>query len=248
MKAFRVVLLFVSLALMTGARSRVRAAASIQFPEEELASESVLPVFDHKVAVKNKNILTAKRWEVGPVASLSLLEPFYNPMSFGLSLTYHFKDVHAFNVYGAYYMEGLNNNGAGLNPIPNTTTNMNLQYAPTPKYALLGEYQYTAFYGKMSLGKDYVMNLMLYGIGGVGAMGVGDSFCPAVDLGLGQKFFFTRNFAVRTDFRFITYYGPDILSKRLDGATSAQPAANFDKKLNYSSVMSLALVFFMPGM
>lgn len=35
-------------------------AAKIQFPDEELAQESVLPVFDDSQAVKNRNVVTEK--------------------------------------------------------------------------------------------------------------------------------------------------------------------------------------------
>jgi hypothetical protein len=41
------------------------ATQNIQFPEEELASESVLPIFDQPVSVKNRAVLTAQRLEVG---------------------------------------------------------------------------------------------------------------------------------------------------------------------------------------
>jgi outer membrane beta-barrel protein len=216
-----------ALALSSLISFRADAADTIEFPDDELASESVLPVFDHAVSVKNRKVLTQSRFEVGPTLGLSLLEPFYNPLSIGLVATYHKTEEHAYNFVATYFMQGLSNNANGLNPIPGTVTpakpagtNMNLQYAPAPKYMLLANYQYTGFYGKLSLGKDAVVNLSVFGLGGIGVMGVGDAFDPAVNIGIGQKLYFSPNLAFRFDFRFIAYQGPDVLSALAPQATS----------------------------
>lgn len=227
-----------------------RAAEVIQFPEEELASESVLPVFDQKVSVKNRNVLTESRFEIGILGGLSLLEPFYNPYSFGLTGGYQFTEEHGVEVLGLFFMQGLSSNGQGLNPIPNKVppTNVNLQYAPAPQYLALANYRYNGFYGKISLAKDFVMHLNMYGLAGVGVIGVGDSVNPILSLGLGEKLYFSPDFALRLDFRFMAYQGPDVLSKRLDTATGVRPASEFGQKMNYVSLLSVGFVYLFPGM
>ena len=40
-------------------------AETIEFPEEELSTESVLPVFDKKVVVRQRAVKTAGRFEIG---------------------------------------------------------------------------------------------------------------------------------------------------------------------------------------
>lgn len=231
------------------------AAETIEFPDDELAPESVLPVFDHPVAVKNQNVLTKGRFEFGPTFGFSLLEPFYNPLNYGAILTYHGSETHGFNLIFTSFLQGLSSNANNLNPIPGTVTsskpggtNVNLQYAPAPKYLLLANYQYTGFYGKISLGKDNVMTLSVFGSAGLGGIAVGDAMDPAFDLGIGQKLYFSPSFALRFDFRFLMYQGPDILSRPLDGVTSVQPASSFSQKLNYSSLLSLSAVYLFPGM
>ena len=121
------------------------ATQNIQFPEEELANESVLPIFDQPVSVKNRSVLTAQRLEVGGGGGYSLSEPFLNPLSVAVMASYHFTEDHAFNLFGLYNLGGLGDNGKKLNPIPGSkdpvtgsVVNANLQYAPQPKYLLLG--------------------------------------------------------------------------------------------------------------
>jgi len=225
----------------------------IEFPEEELANESVLPVFDHPEAVKNRLVPTAKRLELGAFGSFSLTEAFFNPLAIGANVTYHLTEASAINLMGQTYMSGISNYGKQLNPIPGPngqpgTTNLNIQYAPAPKYLLLANYQHTAFYGKISLTKDYVMNLSLYGLVGLGAMGVGDMTAPVLSVGLGQKFYFGSSFAFRFDLREIAYNGPDVLSgPDLNSRTSEASASEFNKKLQFGTLLSAGIVYLLPS-
>ncbi len=228
---------------------------TISFPDSELASESVLPVVDNPVSVKNKNVVNSHRFELGVLGGLSLLEPFYSPWSFGLDLGYHITDEQAINLTGLFFMQGLSNNGNSLNPIPgslspvtNQPISANLQYAPAPKYLIMADYQYTGFYGKISLSKDFVMNLSVYGLVGLGAFGIGDGVYPTLDLGIGQKLYITPNFGIRADFRFVLYQGPDVLSRDLESATTTQPSSSFSNTTLYVSLLSLGVVYLFPGM
>jgi outer membrane beta-barrel protein len=166
-------------------------AETIQFPTEELATESVLPVFDQPTSVKNRVVSLSKRIELGLLMGYALTEPFYNPFQIGGTLSYHINEDHGINFYGATFLQGLSSEASQLNPIPGTIINANLQYAPSPKYLFLANWQYSAFYGKLSLTKDYVMNLHLFGLAGIGMYGIGDASVPVLSVGLGQKFHFT---------------------------------------------------------
>jgi outer membrane beta-barrel protein len=245
-----------ALLVVLGAGAGASAKAEvIQFPDDELANESVLPVFDHPEAVKNRSVLTGKRFEVSVMSGLSLLEPFYNPLSVGATVSYNFNEMHAINLTGLYFMQGLSSNAQNLNPIAGTKSDetpngisANLQYAPSPKYAGLAEYQYTGFYGKISVAKEFVMNLSIYGIGGLGTIQVGDAMHILADAGIGQKLYFTPNFALRVDFRVMAFNGPDLLSLSLSNANDSVPSSQFGTKMNYSSLLSLGAVYLFPGM
>jgi outer membrane beta-barrel protein len=247
-----VVSVFIGLAIAAVVLKPTTARASsdntIEFPDEDLARESVLPVFDHPVDVMNRNVGLRKRFELGPEFGLSLMEPFYSSYNIGGTLSYYFNEESAINIVGTSFLQGLNSNGNGLNPIPGQTVNANLQYAPQPKYFLLANYQFTGFYGKISITKEFVMNLSLYGFAGAGAFGIGDSVNPAVDFGLGQNFYFTKSFALKFDLRFMVYQGPNVVSRPLSAATSTQPSSSFDQTIQYSAYLSAAAVFLLPGM
>ena len=217
----------------------------IEFPEEELAAESVLPVFDNPSVVRARLVKTEGRFELGPMGGYSMSEPFFQSTSYGATGTYHFTEEHGLNILGYAFSQGLNANGQGLNPIPQSdpVVNANLQFAPAPKFLLLGNYQFTGFYGKISLTKDWVMSLHTYALGGIGVIGIGDGVKPAGSIGLGQKFYITPNFALRFDLRFVAYQGPDILSRALYNVTAEQPASSFSDKLNTTSLLGFGAVF-----
>jgi hypothetical protein len=75
----------------------------IEFPEDELATESVLPVFDQPVGVKNRSVNTAHRFELGVEAGYDMTEPFFSPYTIGGSATYHFNEESGLNILGTYF-------------------------------------------------------------------------------------------------------------------------------------------------
>lgn len=224
-------------------------AAVIQFPETELATESVLPVFDQPQSVKLRNVSMSDRFEIGPMAGYSLVEPFYQPYSLGLTMSLHFNEDHGINLLGVGYLGGTSSYANQLNPIPrsNPTENFNAQYGPAPKYLLMASWQYTGFYGKLSLSRESVLNLSLYGLLGIGAYGIGDATAPAFSFGLGQKFYFNKRVAFRADLRFLVYNGPDVTSRSLGSATSVQPSSSFDQKIMFGSLFTVGASFFIGG-
>ncbi len=230
------------------AASATARAETIQFPTEELATESVLPVFDQPTSVKNRTVSLAKRIELGLLMGYALTEPFYNPLQIGGTLSYHLNEEHGINLYGVTFLQGLSNEAAQLNPIPGSAgINGNLQYGPAPKYLVIGSWQYSAFYGKLSFTKDYVMNLHLYGLAGVGMYGLGDASRPVLTVGLGQKFHFTPALAFRFDLRLLTYQGPDPVSIRLDNKNSVQPSSAFSDKLFFEGLLNFGVSYMLPA-
>lgn len=219
-------------------------AETIEFPDEELASESVLPVFDKVENVKNRNVITAKRIEVGGGVGFNLMDAFYNPLNFHGSVSYHFDEISGINVAAAFWMGGLSSygeqlkNGEGISP-----DTFDASKAPSPKYMLMGNYQYTAYYGKISLSKQYVMNLSLFGLAGVGTIAIGDKNALALNVGLGQKFYFTPNLALRLDLRLLVYRGPDPTTRRLLTTGPDYEASDFDETNFFHSMMTFGLVY-----
>jgi outer membrane beta-barrel protein len=223
---------------------------TIQFPTEELATESVLPVFDQPTVVRNRVVELSRRFELGLLMGYALTEPFYNPLQFGGTLSYHINEDHGINIFGSTFLTGLSSEASQLNPIPGTTppVNANLQYGPVPKYLLIASWQYSAYYGKLSFTKDYVMNLHLYGLLGAGMYGVGDASKPVVSAGLGQKFHFSPSFSLRFDLRALAYMGPDPTSIRLDNKTGPQPTSAFDDSFMLEGLLNVGISYTLPSL
>lgn len=215
-------------------------AVDIQFPQEQLARESVYPIFDNPEAVKRRNVILENRIELGAYGGWTLNDALSDPMTGGLMVTYHFTETHAFHVQGgvfttkpSQYVPQLEADNIGLK---------NLASGPQPKYMVLGNYQITPYYGKISITKQAVMNLSIFGTAGIGTIAIGDSNYMAFGLGLGQKLYFTSNLGLRADLKVLFYQSPNTLSRAIpDGE---KPANSFFEKHNVTnSLLTIGMIY-----
>jgi outer membrane beta-barrel protein len=220
-------------------------ADTVEFPDEELATETVLPVFEKNRSVLSRTVQTAERFEIGGGMGMALNEPFYNPVNFSATATYHLTDQHAVNLFANFFMSGLTQygeqlkSGEGLDA-PNE---FDPSHAPAPKFMLLANYQFTAYYGKISLSKQSVMNLSLFGYGGLGVLQTGGISNIATNVGFGQNFYFTPNLAARLDLRLVMYNGPDATSQELQADAPAPSEDSFSKEWFFKTFLNLGLVY-----
>jgi len=228
------------------------ADVKIKFPEEELATESVLPVFEDDTAVKNRKVKHAGRFELNLMGGMVTSEPLYNPFNFGGSLTYHFDNTNAVHIMAAVFLGGLNSNGEALRNgdvfLADGSTGQikfDASEAPNKEFLIAAHYQYTAYYGKISLPGDFVMNLTLSALVGGGAYFMGDFIAPAANVGISQRFYFNSHFALRFDILVSAFNGPDITSAGpLNPDDSVVPDADdFDSALQIDSNLFLGLSF-----
>ena len=220
-------------------------ADDIEFPEEELARESVLPVFDKPQSVMRRKIETTKRVEIAVGPGMELNEPYYNDLTLNLQGTYHYSDRSAINVTGLYWMDGLSvygeqlkAGGSGSTPFPK----FDAMKAPHPKWSLIGNYEFMAYYGKISVSKQSVMHLNLFGIAGLGYLNMGEVNTFLLNLGIGQNLYFTKNFALRMDFRCLIFRGPNAASESLTPADNPS-ASSFDQRIFYNTQLGISGVF-----
>jgi outer membrane beta-barrel protein len=214
-------------------------AAVIEFPEEELARESVLPVFERRVAVRNRSIVTSGRFEFGANFGYSLIEPFFNPYNLGFNMSYHFNETHGVNLMSNFWLTGTSKYSDQLQ----NQEGLNLHLAPSVQSINMLNYQFTAYYGKMSLAKDLVINQSLYGLLGLGMVQMGGESMTALSGGLGQKFYISRSWALRFDLRVMLFQGPDVVSRDLKNQTTQKSPSYFDQTLVIHSVLNAGMVF-----
>ena len=69
-------------------------------------------------------------------------------------------------------------------------------------------YEFSPLYGKMSFSKDMVLNTdLLLSLGGGTIIFSGGAYLPAFTVGLGQRFYFGKNFGIRFDLIGLMYPG-----------------------------------------
>lgn len=183
-------------------------SAKIQFPTEELASESVLPKFDNPVPVRNRSVVTQKHFDITGFYGWTLNDAFAKSDSLGGIFTYHFNEIHGVQFYYAklsgqengYPQQIYDQTGHAANIIGKTAK---------PESTYLLAYQVTPFYGKLSITKQGVLNMSIYGTLGAGSYQLVGSSTSALSAGLGTKFYFTNKLSVRADYRFFFYNARD---------------------------------------
>lgn len=220
-------------------------AQDLEVPEEELARETVLPRFERGEAVKSRNVVTDKRFEIGAHMGWNFTEPIHNQTKFGFMGGYHFDQQNAFTVTFVKWMEGLNTQYTDLLSQP--TFNLDFNRAPKLEWSIWGNYELQAYYGKISLTKTGVLNLHLYPILGLGLTKYSHKMYPGFNFGLGQKFYLTKNFAIRFDFKLQYQQGPSpFLNTGASSVNRSLPAPNpgdFKDKFSLGTIFDLGFSF-----
>ena len=232
---------FAALVLVCLYQPLAHSADKMELPEDELALESVTPRFDTPDVVKNRNVVTNKKIEVGAYYGWNTQEPIHNQAKVGLNLGYHWSEESAVMLNYASWFSGLNKQYTdGLH----AAYNLDFDRAPKPKYSLFAHYEWNLFYGKMSFGKDVVTNLSTYPIFGAGINAFENKNYPAVAAGIGQKFYFGKSVALRLDFKlqYGAYPSPFLFGKMKD--TDPKPTAgDFSDKSGLSEQLELGFSF-----
>ena len=129
-------------------------AEEILIPTDELARDSVYPVFDTRVAVKNRNVKDSGAVDIGIFGGLAITEPIYNATKIGFAVNYHFTEVHSLGLLYAKNSVGLSNDAQGLKD----DFSLDFARAPYPVSSILFDYNYKLYYGKLSVTKIGFIN------------------------------------------------------------------------------------------
>ena len=219
-------------------------AEVVEFPDEDLATETVLPVFENKIAVKNKNIDLDSSFEFGFLVVATLNEAFYKSEVFGINIGYHIDDLHgvAFHYFG--WSGELSSYGSQLQTAPDTVIDDPIDFskAPSAESMFMLNWEYNAFYGKLSLSKQTVFNLHVYTLLGLGQIKFGDQSNVVINAGVGQRLYFSKNWGLRLDFNLMFYNGVDPTSRgALDPSGPSFSASDFSTKDYFNQSLTFGL-------
>lgn len=220
----------------------VQASEVVEVPQEELAQESVLPKFDRPDSVRNRNIITEKKIELGLYYGWNTLEPIRNQAKYGLNLGYHWSEISALMLNYAQWAGGLNTQYT--NDLSASPNNLDFDRAPKLKYSLFAHYEWKVFYGKISFTKQGVLNLSTYPIFGLGMTAYEHKNYYGADFGIGQKFYFTKNSALRADFKLQYSQFPSPFLRGHMQKSQSTPAANdFADKWALGTIIDIGYSF-----
>ena len=241
---FKTIIIFIIINLVS-----ILLWAQVEVPEDELAQETVYPVFDNAVSVKNRNIKDFKTFDVGIFGGLALTEPISNTTKAGLSLNYHFSEIHSLGILFAKNSSGLSADAQGLK----NDFGLDFGRAPYPEYSLMADYNYKLYYGKLSVTKSAVMNTSLYISSALGIIKYVHKSYPALSIGVGERFYFTDHLSLKIDLRFYAHQAPIPFKSRAlrDGSKPNDNALNapdpipsydsFSERLTYTTNLEVGL-------
>jgi len=213
----------------------------IELPQEELAKESVTPVFDKNPSTKNRNIMTEKKIDMNAFYGWALSEPIANVSKLGVTLYYHTSEEHSFGVMFAKNFAGVSTYADQLKK----QYSLDFTRAPAPDSTLLLDYNLKAFYGKMSITKKTVLNMHVYGSMAGGLVKYEHKSYPAVAVGLGQKFYFGKSWGLRLDLRLYAHQAPIpfLGDNKLKPSTAAPSFSEFKERLTLTSVLDVGVSY-----
>ncbi len=213
----------------------------IEFLDEDLETETVVPVFSKLIAVKDRNIVLTKKIELSFNLGLALNEPLYNPLLLGISGTYHLDEAQGINFSLLSMSGGLTDNAKKL-ANGDGGKEFDASKAPHPSMLLSANYEYSLYYGKLSFSKKTVYSTSVYALGGLGIIQFGGLSEVVVNLGFGQKLFFSPKWALKLDLMFSMYQGPDPTSQNLRSIDPTPAESAFAKRSYFSQYLTAGLV------
>lgn len=217
----------------------VYAEEQLNVPKDEIAQESVYPIFDTSDSVKNRNIEDIKTFDVGLFAGAAITEPIANTVKYGVAINYHFNEAHSLGLLWAKNNTGLSKDAESLK----NDFGLDFSRAPFPEYSILTDYNYKMFYGKLSITKNGVLNTSIYTSASVGAIKYIHKTYPVVAFGVGERFYLTKKISLKLDLRFFVNNAP-VPFKAGALRTGIDPVPSydsFDEKVAITTNLELGL-------
>ena len=213
-------------------------AAEINVPQDELAQETVYPVFDNPVSVKNRNVQDSGTFDFGIFGGLAISEPIASTSKLGFALNYHFSNAHSLGLLYAKNSTGLSKDGQTLKD----DFGLDFGRAPHPEYTALVDYNYKRYYGKLSLTKNGVINTSIFFSGAAGIIKYVHKAFPVVAFGVGERFYFTDHLSLKVDLRLYLNNAPVPFKAGALRTTDPVPSYDsFEEKLTYNTNLEVGL-------
>ncbi|MFN8846750.1 MAG: outer membrane beta-barrel domain-containing protein [Bdellovibrionales bacterium] len=215
-------------------------AQNIELSEDELAKESVLPVFEKPGMVRSRNIVTEKKFEMGVYYGWLMTEPIFDVSRLGFAGYHHATEDTAWGGIFYAHSTGLSDYAKQLG---GTGFDLDFNRAPKPLYSVNLDYNKKLFYGKMSISKLKSINTHLQALLGVGLTQYqNNTNYFSLSAGVGYKFYFTNHLSLRTDLRLLIHQAPTpFKSGALQEAQPDPGYGAFKDRIHYTNTLDIGL-------
>ena len=153
---------------------------------------------DRIKSVQRKVFLKKKRFELYPYFGLDLNDPFYQHYVLGFSGAYHFADSFAVE---ARYGRVIGRTTQGAVKLVRVNAGAICENCPEFEQHLDVDLNWSPIYGKISLFGESIVHFDTYLTAGPGLFGTDNGFNPAVNVGIGQRYFINDWLVVRAELR-----------------------------------------------
>jgi hypothetical protein len=220
--------------------SVAKAQQEMQFSEEELPREAVMPRLDTPKAVLNRKLSYTNRFTVDAAAGWLLDEPFYNNQYFAVQGTYNWTEASGAGLKILNFGSGLSDYSkqfaASVSPGPD------FNRAKGPKSGFMGFYERRMMYGKLSISKNTVIPAFLTWELEGGMMSYGSRNLPLAGAGISNRFFVTPHLGVTLALHGYVRQTVDPLSAELRN-NPAPAESDFKTTTKLSTALDLSLSY-----
>lgn len=213
---------------------------ALEFDADDLPTESVVPVLDSNMAIKNKAISLKERLEFALSYGFIIDEMFFNNNMAGVQIYYNLNEDHSLGLKYSSRMTGLSDYSQEF-----STKDIYIGRAPTPTSIIAGIYRWSFLYGKMSFSKDLVLPTLFSAEFELGANRIGTQSLPYSSAGVTQKLFMKKAFGLGLTYRLLIYQTIDPVSAYVGNfpAPSYPSESDFSKKIQISQSLELGFSY-----
>jgi hypothetical protein len=181
---------------VTEGKYETPAPTVLQFSEDELPREAVLPKLDSPKAVLSRKLSYEKRWQADLGAGWLLDEAFYNNQYVVVQGSYSWNEPSGVGVRYLMFGSGLSDYGKQFESDPNSAPPPDFDRTVGPKNGWMAFYERRMMYGKLSVSKWNVIPAFLTWNIEAGMLKYGARQLPIVGGSLSNRFFLKPQFAL----------------------------------------------------
>ena len=215
-------------------------AEKIILDMDELQQDADLPAlyFGTTPIVQNRTVQLGGRLGFGLGVVHHSTELFYDPIAFSGSLSFFWSNNWALRASYLTYSDKLSNYSKSLENY--RAQPFRISEVPRKEQAYFVDLAYQPIYGKISLAKGLVYNLITeFYVGGGSIIYSDEGSFPALSFGAAQNLFFSKHVSARCDLGVKYHRGPDVTACSLSPSNNVDCIGGIPKSTDYDTANHL---------